>query len=214
MSRQPHFYQDYSSDPQYVPLQTTGHFQGAERFRDSYNSGFTSKSDLYDSSKNGSAVALNESDSSRIALGDTSSKYYGDNGIYTYPTSKKSHKRKWTIIGVLIALALIGGGVGAGVYFYNHRNDSDGVDGSGDAMKDTNGDGLVTNEDDNEPIRAFKTGIDGSSVTMENGQSFIYRNSFGGSWDEDPNSFKAKAQSYTPPLEEEFNYATDRILGV
>jgi glucan 1,3-beta-glucosidase len=60
------------------------------------------------------------------------------------------------------------------------------------------------------------TGGDGSTVTMEDGTTFIYKNSFGGFWYDDPNdpfNNGAQAQSWTPALNETFNYGSDRIRG-
>jgi glucan 1,3-beta-glucosidase len=60
------------------------------------------------------------------------------------------------------------------------------------------------------------TGGDGSTVTMDDGTTFTYSNSFGGTWYYDPNdpfNNAAQAQSWTPALNQTFNYGTDRIRG-
>ncbi|EPQ27082.1 uncharacterized protein PFL1_05366 [Pseudozyma flocculosa PF-1] len=57
-------------------------------------------------------------------------------------------------------------------------------------------------------------GTDGSTINLDNGKSFTYRNSFGGHWASQPLNDTARAQNYTPPLNEEFDYSTNRILGV
>jgi glucan 1,3-beta-glucosidase len=60
------------------------------------------------------------------------------------------------------------------------------------------------------------TGGDGSTVTMDDGTTFIYSNPFGGYWYWDPNdpfNNGAKAQSWSPALNETFNYGSDRIWG-
>jgi glucan 1,3-beta-glucosidase len=60
------------------------------------------------------------------------------------------------------------------------------------------------------------TGGDGSKITMEDGTTFIYHNPFGGYWYSDPNdpfNNGARAQSWTPALNETFNYGMDRIRG-
>ena len=60
------------------------------------------------------------------------------------------------------------------------------------------------------------TGGDGSIVTMEDGTTFVYKNPFGGYWVDDPNdpfNNGARAQSWTPALNETFRYGIDRIRG-
>ena len=60
------------------------------------------------------------------------------------------------------------------------------------------------------------TGGDGSTVMMEDGTTFTYLNSFGGHWyydPDDPFNNGAQAQSWTPPLNQTFNYGSDRIRG-
>ncbi|TIB03003.1 hypothetical protein E3P94_00856 [Wallemia ichthyophaga] len=58
------------------------------------------------------------------------------------------------------------------------------------------------------------SGGDGSEVTLENGDTFIYNNTFGGNWTSIPFNNTARAQSYTKPLSETWDYNNDRILGV
>jgi len=60
------------------------------------------------------------------------------------------------------------------------------------------------------------TGGDGSTVTMEDGSTFIYRNPFGGYWIDEPNNpFNngARPQSWSPALNETFRYGIDQIRG-
>ena len=60
------------------------------------------------------------------------------------------------------------------------------------------------------------TGGDGSTVTMEDGSTFVYRNSFGGYWhydENDPFNNGARAQSWSPALNETFRYGIDQIRG-
>jgi glucan 1,3-beta-glucosidase len=60
------------------------------------------------------------------------------------------------------------------------------------------------------------TGGDGSTVTMDDGTTFTYHNSFGGYWYYDPKNplaNSARAQSWVPALNETFQYGTDRIHG-
>ena len=60
------------------------------------------------------------------------------------------------------------------------------------------------------------TGGDGSTVTTDNGTTFTYQNSFGGYWyydPEDPFNNAARPQSWSPALNETFNYGSDIIRG-
>ena len=60
------------------------------------------------------------------------------------------------------------------------------------------------------------TGGDGSTVTLEDSSTFVYQNTFGGYWYHDPNNphhGAARAQSWSPALNETFRYGIDRIRG-
>lgn len=60
------------------------------------------------------------------------------------------------------------------------------------------------------------TGGDGSTVTRDDGSTFTYNNSFGGTWyydPADPFNNGARAQSWSPALNETFGYGTDPIRG-
>jgi glucan 1,3-beta-glucosidase len=51
---------------------------------------------------------------------------------------------------------------------------------------------------------------------MEDGSTFVYRNSFGGYWyydENDPFNDGARAQSWSPALNETFRYGIDPIRG-
>ncbi|KAL7281935.1 hypothetical protein ACG7TL_003402 [Trametes sanguinea] len=61
------------------------------------------------------------------------------------------------------------------------------------------------------------TGGDGSTITMQDGTWFTYKNPFGGFWVDDPSdpfNNSARAQSFTPALNEPWDYAKDQIRGV
>lgn len=66
------------------------------------------------------------------------------------------------------------------------------------------------------PSSGLNIGFDGSTVTLANGSTFIYHNPFGGYWVEDPsNPFNndARAQEWSPPLNQTWTYGTDQIRG-
>ncbi|KAK4047108.1 hypothetical protein OIO90_006310 [Microbotryomycetes sp. JL221] len=58
------------------------------------------------------------------------------------------------------------------------------------------------------------SGYDGSTVYAMDGTTFVYNNSFGGFWNSVPFNDSARAQSWSPALNEEWNYDTDIIRGV
>ncbi|KAJ6558743.1 glycoside hydrolase family 5 protein [Mycena vulgaris] len=61
------------------------------------------------------------------------------------------------------------------------------------------------------------TGGDGSTVVMDSGETFVYKNPFGGYWlsnPADPFANGARANSWTPALNESWTWGTDRIYGV
>ncbi|KAG5641224.1 hypothetical protein DXG03_005699 [Asterophora parasitica] len=61
------------------------------------------------------------------------------------------------------------------------------------------------------------SGGDGSTVTKEDGSTFTYTNKFGGYWVYDPNdpfNNNARANSYTPPLNQSWTWGKDRVYGV
>ncbi|KDN47836.1 hypothetical protein RSAG8_03256, partial [Rhizoctonia solani AG-8 WAC10335] len=60
-------------------------------------------------------------------------------------------------------------------------------------------------------------GGDGSTITKEDGSTFTYNNQFGGFWVYDPANplnNSARAQSWSPPLSQEWKYGEDPIRGV
>ncbi|KAF8161514.1 glycoside hydrolase superfamily [Crassisporium funariophilum] len=61
------------------------------------------------------------------------------------------------------------------------------------------------------------TGGDGSTIKAADGSTFQYNNKFGGIWYSDPNdpyNLNAYPNSWTPPLNQSWNFATNRMLGV
>ncbi|KAJ3535923.1 hypothetical protein NMY22_g6264 [Coprinellus aureogranulatus] len=86
---------------------------------------------------------------------------------------------------------------------------------SGSTTPPDNGD-TGSNGSPGEP-RGSTTGGDGSTVTMANGTTFTYTNSFGGFWvhdPEDPFNDGAKPNSWTPALNDTWRWGQDRIYGV
>jgi len=66
------------------------------------------------------------------------------------------------------------------------------------------------------PTKALITGGNGTIITMANGTKFTYVNEFGGFWVDDPNNpfnNSAQAQSWSPPLNQPFDYDKNRVRG-
>ncbi|KAJ6488571.1 glycoside hydrolase family 5 protein [Mycena vitilis] len=64
---------------------------------------------------------------------------------------------------------------------------------------------------------AIVTGSDGSSITADDGSTFTYTNPYGGNWYwdvNDPFNNGARPQSWSPALNETFNFGVDKIRGV
>ena len=128
-----------------------------------------------------------------------------------------SSRKKAIIIGSVVALLVIAGAVVA-VYFTVIKPKSDkngtssaaaGANGSGSSSAGSSGNGAGS-------ALAVQTGSDGSTVTMEDGTTFTYKNLFGGYWYVDPAnplSGSGQAQSWTPPLNETFKFGEDPIRG-
>ncbi|TFK19431.1 glycoside hydrolase [Coprinopsis marcescibilis] len=67
------------------------------------------------------------------------------------------------------------------------------------------------------PVQRITSGGDGSTVTTEDGATFIYSNQFGGFWVSDPNDpFNNNAQpnTWTPPLNQSWDFNQNKIYGV
>ncbi|PVF96710.1 glycoside hydrolase [Serendipita vermifera] len=136
--------------------------------------------------------------------------YKGDEN--TAPTAaapaRSSRWKKLAVIGAiaLVVLILV---IVLPVYFLVIKKKDSSSRGGGSG---TIGDGDLPVEQPNGVV----TGGDGSTVYTEQG-SFTYSNKFGGYWYYDPaNPFanQARAQSYTPALNETWRWGTDTVKGV
>jgi glucan 1,3-beta-glucosidase len=122
--------------------------------------------------------------------------------------------RKVMIAAIIVALALIIAAVIIPVYLLvikpSHSNDiAKATTSSSAPIPSTSASsGGTTN------VRV--TGGNGSVITLENGTTFIYQNPFGGYWywdENDPLNQDARAQSWSPALNETFNYGVDQVRG-
>ena len=125
-------------------------------------------------------------------------------------------KRKWFWIGGgIVLLAFIVGATVGGIK--GSQKSSSSSSSSGIAANDASSGGTGGSRTNN-PLQAGDgttstastgsgaLGRSGDIVTMENGQTFTYTNNFGGYFSNTPYDDSAKAQSYTPALNESWDY--------
>jgi glucan 1,3-beta-glucosidase len=137
------------------------------------------------------------------------------NDVYQPPRAKS--RRNVMIIGSIVALLLIAAAVIVPVYFavIKPRNSSAGSGSTSDGSHSSGSGNTHTSTGPSTPQNVLSGG-DGSTITMEDGTTFTYRNKFGGYWYYDPNdpySAGGKAQEWTPAINETFNYGVDKIRG-
>ncbi|PLW31189.1 hypothetical protein PCANC_23171 [Puccinia coronata f. sp. avenae] len=117
--------------------------------------------------------------------------------------TKKSRQRKliYSLVGLgLVIIAII---IGTVVSMRKSR--------LGDLGKTNPTDGtIVTASGD----LAKLWGGNGDKITTDNGTTFEYKNSLGGTWVSIPFNDTAKPQADSPPLNQPWDYSTRRILGV
>jgi glucan 1,3-beta-glucosidase len=127
------------------------------------------------------------------------------------PTNAKSRRRNLLLAALAVALVLLAAAVVIPIYFaiIKPKHGSSHQESSTDSPASTAATPLPTKN-------AIVTGGDGSTVTMEDGTTFTYVNKFGGHWyydENDPFNNGAQAQSWTPALNQTFNYGIDKIRG-
>ncbi|CAE6427831.1 unnamed protein product, partial [Rhizoctonia solani] len=138
------------------------------------------------------------------------------------PIGEKGEQRKkrsvlWAAVG-LAALAVIVVAVVVPVYFKVIKKDNTITSSASTGPEPTTTKPATPSptSGSNQPS-VVTTGGDGSTITKDDGTTFTYTNKFGGFWVYDPaNPFNnsARAQSWSPPLSEPFNYGVDQIRGV
>lgn len=127
--------------------------------------------------------------------------------------STKGNKRGRILLAALAGLLVVIVAVVLGVYFgviRNSKKSSSATSGSSSAS------GPKATGTKGGPTAGVIYGGDGTQVTTDQGNTFIYNNSFGGYFVSDPsNPFNngARAQSWTPAMNETWQFGTDRISG-
>jgi len=135
-------------------------------------------------------------------------------------SEKQQRKRNpllYAVIG-LVALAVIAVAVVVPVYFKVIKTNKSATTASSSNGGSPSASPTASPTGGNNPSSGVvTTGGDGSTVTKDDGTTFTYNNKFGGFWVFDPaNPFNnsARAQSWSPPLSQEWKYGTDVIRGV
>ncbi|KAF9483864.1 exo-beta-1,3-glucanase [Pholiota conissans] len=211
---------------------------GSPALRDSFAS---SQHTLPSSEYNSSVYALNEpSGLGRYDGGsyhdDPRDSYYAEHGVpmnvmssgsrnmeekrAVYAPPKAKSRRRLMIFGLIACIILIILAVIIPVYFFILRPSSSTKDSQNDTST-SSGDhtSKTSSASAAQPTASAVavTGGDGTLITMEDGTTFTYKNPFGGTWywdENDPFNNGAKAQSWTPGLNETFQYGIDKIRGV
>ncbi|KAF8894487.1 hypothetical protein BD779DRAFT_841739 [Infundibulicybe gibba] len=204
---------------------------GAPRVRDSYASSHnTFPSGGNGSEFNSSVYALN--DTQGLSHGYRDDPNFGEHGSVpmspvgqgrfleekraTYAPPHAKSKRKIIIIAAIASLLLLVLAVVVPVYFAIVKPKSSNGTNAGD--KSSSNDPATTTDKPGSPppSRAAVTGGDGTKITAEDGSTFTYTNKFGGYWywdENDPFHDAARAQYWTPALNETFKYGEDIIRG-
>jgi glucan 1,3-beta-glucosidase len=134
--------------------------------------------------------------------------------LYASPTSK-SRRRNVIVLAALGGVILLIVVIVVPVYFLAIKPHSNKSSSSSQSSHSTAASPSSTSSPST-PKSAAVTGGDGSTVTMDDGTTFTYSNPFGGYWyynPKDPLNNSARAQSWTPALNETFNFGADTIHG-
>lgn len=142
-----------------------------------------------------------------LTPGASNEKILGGEGIRS-----AAPKRRWALIGagVAIAVVVIVLAIVLPVTLVHHHKNGGSGSASGGAA------GAAPSSNPESPTGALSGG-NGTVIRTEDGTTFTYINNFGGIWVDDPsNPFNnsARAQSYTPALDEEWVWGKDLIRGV
>lgn len=126
----------------------------------------------------------------------------GRNGGEKYSRFNRSPmtvKKKWWIFAaVVIGLILLAIVIAIPLVVVHDRQHSNGA-----TVEGTGPHGEV-----------LTSGGNGTEIRMENGTTFTYINNFGGEWRSDLNDDGARAQNYTPPLSQTWDYTKNGMMGV
>lgn len=114
---------------------------------------------------------------------------------------QRAAHRKKLIISLIIAALLILLAIAIGIYIALRRSNS-----AIDASKG------VTSTASGKVAQLW--GVGGDKITTEDGSSFTYNNTLGGTWVSIPYNDTARCQDTSPPLNQPWDYSNSRIYGV
>jgi glucan 1,3-beta-glucosidase len=132
---------------------------------------------------------------------------------YADPASRSRRKRIF-ILAAIVAVILIAVAVAVPLATIKHHSNTSAAAVSPGSQSSSAGSAKPTSS--SSPNKAIVTGGDGSVITMEDGTKFTYTNKFGGQWYWDPNdpiNDSAQSQSWTPALNQAFNWGVDHVRG-
>ncbi|WVW84155.1 hypothetical protein I302_106184 [Kwoniella bestiolae CBS 10118] len=138
---------------------------------------------------------------------------------------KKKRSKKLLLAGAcvgLLALIALAVGLGVGLTRKSTKDGSsssseDGQAGNEGDSKSHSGTGTATASSTATPSATPTSGTRGSLVTLDDGTTMTYDNPFGGEWHWDeanPFNSSARANSWSPRLNEPWDFAKNRIYGV
>jgi glucan 1,3-beta-glucosidase len=138
-----------------------------------------------------------------------------------YAAPRARSRKRALIIGGLVLAAVVIIAVVVAVYFaaIKPRHNGSGAASGGTAHDGSSGSNTDTSASpsaSSTPVALVVTGGDGSKVTKDDGSTFTYQNPYGGYWywdPTDPLNNGARAQSWTPALNETFQYGVNPIRG-
>ncbi len=147
------------------------------------------------------------------SVGSRGSRYLEEKrAAYAPPRSKRKVIIGCGILaGILLILAIV-----IPVYFAVVKPNNKNSNNNGDSDGDSNGSEAPSATSTGKPTSVLVTGGSGSKVTTDDGTTFTYKNDFGGIWYHDPQDpwhNGARAQSWSPALNETFKYGVDKIRG-
>ncbi|KAJ7117234.1 glycoside hydrolase [Mycena crocata] len=132
--------------------------------------------------------------------------------------SPSTKRRRLLVLGALAALIIVVVAVVVPVYFLViKKKDDNSAPAEASNSAGSSGDSGSSSSGGGTSIVSAVTGGDGSTVTTDSGESFTYKNAFGGYWLADPADpflTGARPNSWTPALNESWTWGKDHVYGV
>lgn len=133
---------------------------------------------------------------------------------YTKGGSASRRRKLFWIAGAVLLLVIIAAIAIPVAITKSHKSSSNAATKPPGSPSPSSGPGSGPGSDP--PSGGPTTGGDGSTITTADGTKFTYNNKFGGLWVDDPSdpfNNNAQAQSWTPPLNQSWDWSKDRIFG-